>query len=201
MDMKQSNIMTEGHQLQKCNIIIGRFQPITTGHVKCAVAAFEKTGCPTVLCMIDTPEAKVDSRHPFPSSQLIPIYKELFSHSNDKSHIIDIILVKNADVVKTSEILQEKGYQIRSWSCGTDRYDSYSKMAAKYAEKANLPADFEVIEIKRGDDDESATKLRQALRDDDKTTFYRMFPAISLSTRLKTNIYDELRAQLLKVDN
>lgn len=199
--MKKCNIMTESHQLQQCNIIIGRFQPITTGHVKCATTAYEKTGCPTVLCMIETPEAKADDRHPFPSSQLLPIYKELFSGPQDKSHIIDIILVKNADIVKIAEQCRDKGYEIRSWSCGTDRYDSYSKMAEKYAEKAGLPADFEVIEIKRGDDDESATKLRQALRNDDKSTFFRMFPAIHLATRLKVNIYDELRTQLIKIDN
>lgn len=187
--------------MKQVNIIIGRFQPITTGHIKCATVAYEKAEIPTVLCMIETPEAKVDSRHPFPSSQLLPIYKELFSNPQDKSHIVDIVLVKNADIVKIAEQLREKGYEIRSWSCGTDRYDSYSKMAEKYSEKAGLPSDFEVIEIKRGDEDESATKLRQALRDDDKTTFFKMFPAIRLSTRLKINIYDELRAQLLKIDS
>lgn len=184
--------------MKQVNIIIGRFQPITNGHVKCAVQAYEKKGLPTVLCMIDTPEAKVDSRHPFPSTMLLPLYKDLFSKQDN--HIIDIVLVKNADIVKAAEILRDKGYEIGSWSCGTDRADSYSKMAEKYADKARLPAGFEVIEIKRGDDDESATKLRQALRDDDKTTFFRMFPDVHLSTRLKRNIYTELRNQLLSVD-
>ena len=74
-------------------------------------------------------------------------------------------------------------------------------MIEKYAEKAGLPTDFEVIEIKRGDEDESATKLRQALHDDDKSTFFGMFPSIHPSTRLKVNIYDELRTQLLKIDS
>ena len=187
-----SNIM------KQVNIIIGRFQPITNGHLKCAAQAFERHGCPTVLCMIDTPDSKVDARHPFPSSMLLPLYHDLFD-GQEKSHIEDIILVKNADIVKAAEILRDKGYEIRSWSCGTDRVESYTKMAEKYAEKAGLPADFEVIEIKRGDDDESATKLRQALKDDDKTTFFRMFPDIHLSTRLKRNIYAELRDQLLSI--
>ena len=187
-----SNTMTQ------VNIIIGRFQPITNGHVKCAVQAYEKRGLPTVLCMIDTPDAKVDARHPFPSSMLLPLYKDMFD-GQEKSHIVDVVLVKNADIVKAAEILRDKGYEIGSWSCGTDRVDSYSKMAEKYADKAGLPADFEVIEIKRGDDDESATKLRQALRDDDKTTFFRMFPDIHLSTRLKRNVYTELRDQLLSI--
>lgn len=186
--------------MKQVNIIIGRFQPITNGHLKCAMQAYKKHGCPTVLCMIDTPEAGVDARHPFPSTMLLPMYHNLFD-GQEKSHIVDIVLIKNADIVKASEILRGKGYEIRSWSCGTDRVDSYTKMAKKYAEKAGLSPDFEVIEVKRGDDDESATKLRQALRDDDKTTFFRMFPEIHLSTSFKQNIYTELRNQLLSVDN
>lgn len=186
--------------MKQVNIIIGRFQPITNGHVKCTVQAYQKKGLPTVLCMIDTPDSKVDARHPFPSAMLLPLYKDLFD-GKQCQHIIDIVLVKNADIVKAAEILRDKDYEIGSWSCGTDRVDSYSKMAEKYADKAGLPADFEVIEIKRGDDDESATKLRQALRDDDKTTFFKMFPDIRLSARLKRDIYTELRNQLLSVDN
>lgn len=186
--------------MKQVNIIIGRFQPITNGHLKCAMQAYEKRGCPTVLCMIDTPEARVDARHPFPSTMLLPMYHDLFD-GQEKSHIIDIVLIKNADIVKVAEILRDKDYEIRSWSCGTDRVDSYTKMAEKYAEKAGLSPDFEVIEIKRGDDDESATKLRQALRDDDKTAFFRMFPGVHLSTSFKRNVYTELRNQLLSVDN
>lgn len=185
--------------MKQVNIIIGRFQPITKGHLKCAAQAYERHGCPTVLCMIDTPDSKVDARHPFPSSMLLPLYTDMFD-GNEKSHIENIMLVKNADIVKAAEGLRANGYEIRSWSCGTDRVESYTKMAEKYADKAGLPADFEVIEIKRGDDDESATKLRQALRDNDKTTFFRMFPDIRLSARLKRDIYNELREQLLSVD-
>lgn len=188
--------------MKKVNIIIGRFQPITMGHIKCAIQAFDQNGeHRTVLCMIDTPEAKVDERHPFPSSMLLPIYKDMFIKARDKSHCIeDIVLVKNADIVKTSEILREKGYEIVSWSCGTDRVDSYKAMAEKYKDKAGLPDNFKVIEIKRSDEDESATKLRRALMDDDRTTFFKSFPAIHLSTRLERDIYKELREQILKVN-
>lgn len=186
--------------MKQVNIIIGRFQPITTGHIKCAIEAFNKNGGHrTVLCMIDTPEAKVDSRHPFPSSMLMGIYKKLFN-SRDKSHCIeDIILVKNADIVKIAEALAEKGYEPVSWSCGTDRYASYKSMAERYADKAGLPEDFKVIEIKRTDDDVSATKLRAALLADDKKTFFASFPTVHLSARLETDIYKELRTQILKV--
>ena len=189
--------------MKKVNIIVGRFQPITIGHIKCAIEAFDKNGGHrTVLCMIDTPDSKVDARHPFPSSMLLNIYKKLFIGSRDKSHCIeDIILVKNADIVAISEALREKGYEPISWSCGTDRYASYKSMTERYAEKAGLPENFKVIEIKRTDDDVSATKLREALLADDKKTFFTSFPSIHLSARLEMDIYKELRTQILKVLN
>lgn len=184
--------------MEQVNIIIGRFQPITNGHVRCMEQATAKTGCPTIICMIETTDAKVDERHPFPSSMLVPMYKTLFKGNKN---IKDIILVKNANIVAVGEELYKMGYEIRSWVCGTDRVQSYTKMAEKYAEQAHLPENFEVIEIKRGDEDESATKLRQALADDDKRAFFAMFPAIKLSSRLQVNFYEELRKQLLKIKN
>lgn len=186
------------YYMEHVNIIIGRFQPITNGHVRCAEYALSKTGCKSVLLMIDTQSGKVDERHPFPSSMLLPIYKDLFKRS---SLILDILLVKNADIVKAAEICKQHGYIIQSWSCGTDRFDSYSKMAAKYSDQAGLPADFKVIEIKRTDEDESATALRTALLNDDKETFFKMFPSIDISTRIRHNIYEELRNQILAVHN
>lgn len=187
--------------MKQVNIIVGRFQPITIGHIKCAIEAFDKNGeHRTVLCMIDTPDSKVDARHPFPSSMLMPIYKSMFLKSRDKSHCIeDIILVKNADIIKITDTLRAQGYEPISWSCGTDRYDSYVSMVERYKEKAGLTNDFKVIEIKRTDDDVSATKLRKALVDDNQDEFLRNFPAIHLNTRLEHNIYKELRDQILKV--
>lgn len=154
--------------MKQVNIIIGRFQPITMGHIKCAEQAKSKTRCKTVLCMIDTPDNKVDARHPFPSSALLPLYNDLFK---GKGLIEDVVLVKNANIVAVGEELYKRGYEIRSWTCGTDRVSSYSRMASKYSEEAHLAANFELIEVKRTDDDVSATMARNALLNDDRTTF------------------------------
>lgn len=155
----------------RVNIIVGRFQPITKGHLKCIKYIWEKYNTPTVILMIDT---KVpNERHPFTSNILVPMYKELFKSS---PMIADILLVKNADIVTNHELLMSKGYEAKLWVCGTDRYDSYKKLAEKYHDKAGLPNDFEVIEIKRTDEDESATKARQCLIDGDEKGFYKIFP-------------------------
>ena len=181
------------------NITIGRFQPFTNGHMACIDQAYAETGYPTVICMIDTPDTKADEKHPFPSSMLLPIYTELFSKN---SKVVDIVLVKNADIVKIGEMLWDKGYQIGSWSCGTDRLAQYERMSTNYAEKARLTSDFRMVEVKRGDEDISATKVRRALLDDDYKTFVAMTPLTTLRARLAgEECYNTLREQVLKIYN
>lgn len=183
--------------MERINIMIGRFQPLTNGHMACVQEAFIKKGVKTIICMIGVSDEKVDEKHPFPSSMLLPMYQNIF---NKNKMVEDIVLVKNADIVKIGEMLWDMGYEIVSWTCGTDRLSSYQKMAEKYADKAHLPADFEMIEVKRSDEDISATKVRQALIEDDYKYFASMTPLITLQTRLKNvNYYETLRNQILKV--
>ena len=188
--------MTIIDSMKKVNIVIGRFQPFTKGHYACVEAAMKKKNLPTVICIIDTPESKVDERHPFPSDMLTDLYGEFFSHDEK---IVGVVPVKNADIVKIGEELKKHDFEIASWTCGTDRIDSYTKMSTKYKEQAGLSDDFEMIEVYRTDEDVSATKARQALLDDDKKAFYSMIPPVSLSTRLRINLYDHLKKQIDKV--
>ena len=182
--------------MKKVNIVLGRFQPFTKGHYKCVEEAWRQKNLPSVICIINTPENKVDERHPFPSDMLIDLYKDWFD-ADEK--IESIILVPNADIVKIAEELKKHRYQIGSWTCGTDRIKDYTRISTNYKEQAELSDDFEMIEVKRGDDDISATKARQALKDDDRTEFNKLVPVIHLGTRLKNDIFAILRDQLLKV--
>ena len=160
--------------MKQVNITIGRFQPFTLGHLKCVEGPWQDRGLPTVIAMIETPDAKVDVKHPFPSSKLLPLYKKAFKNNE---MIADVILVKNADIVKLGETLKNMGYEIASWSCGTDRIESYGKMASKYHDQAGLADDFEMYEVKRGDEDISATKVRAAIKADDIKTYKSMMPS------------------------
>ena len=146
--------------MKRINIIIGRFQPFTKGHMKCVLEAWNKLKVPTVVVMIDTPDDKVDEKHPFLSSLTLPLYNTLFE---DYKEIEGVILSKNANIVTIGEQLYNMGYEICCWTCGTDRYDSYEKMAFKYKDKAHLSDDFQLLEIKRSDEDISATKVRECL--------------------------------------
>lgn len=169
--------------IMRVNIIIGRFQPITTGHLKCMEEAYKK-GFKTVICMIET--VNPDKRHPFPSNMLF----DLYDYTN-VPFIEDIILVKSADIVKIGQTLKEKGYEIASWTCGTDRYKDYKRMTDKYAEQAELSNDFELIEIPRTDEDVSATKVRKALIEHDVSTFNSLYPFDN-----KVEAYEVLEKQI-----
>lgn len=182
--------------MKHVNLMIGRFQPFTTGHYKCVEEAMKQKGLPTVVAMINTTMEKVDEKHPFPSSLTLPLYNDLFK--KDKN-LEKFILVSNADIVKISEAFAKEGYQIASWTCGTDRIDSYTRMSEKYHDQANLADDFEMIEIFRTGDDVSATKVRKALIDGDKKAFYSMVPMVHLSARLKNDYYEVLKEQIDKV--
>ena len=157
--------------MEKVNIIIGRFQPFTLGHLKCAQEAQRRLGVKSVLLVINT--IKQDARHPFLTKQIEKILDKM---CKEEPTLTGYVLVKNADIVKNVEILREAGYEPVSWTCGTDRYAQYETMVKKYGKDIDLDDNFEVIEVKRGDEDISATAVRQALRDNDEDTYIGLVP-------------------------
>lgn len=181
--------------MKRVNIVVGRFQPFTAGHYVCVETAKKLKGLSTVICMINTPESKVDKRHPFTTDLLLYLYNELFSSD---PYIEKVVPVKNADIVAIGEELRRYGYEIAAWTCGTDRYDTYSAMASKYHDKAGLTDDFEVIEVKRTDEDISATKARSYLLEDDKQAFFSMMPR---SVKPSNEFFYSLKEQIDKVYN
>lgn len=176
--------------MQKVNIMIGRFQPFTAGHYKCVEAAKNKKNLKTVICMIDVAEDKIDKKHPFPSDMLIKLYSKFF---NSDSNIADVVLVKSADIVSIGKLLNSLGYKPASWTCGTDRYEDYSKLAERYHDQAMLSDDFEVIEIARSDEDISATKARSCLLDNNFDGFKSLMPnGISDLDQLFSSLKDQI---------
>lgn len=167
------------------NILVGRFQPLTAGHIKCVEYLSKNVGknLPTIVCMIETKgidkkTGKIDPKRPFPTELFIQNYKDIIS---DSVGIEDIELIKSADIVKIKEQLESKGYNIVSWTCGSDRYNDYKRMVDRYA------PEIELIEIPRTDEDISATKARSALMEDDEEEFLRLF--IPLKTIKQKMIY------------
>lgn len=164
-------------ELIKCNITVGRFQPFTEGHMKMVEAGFKENGLGCVILQI--PNTKNDSKHPF-SDELIKEEIKFIIDDQDNSHkvILDHFYIKNADIAKIAQVCHENGYEPVMWLCGTDRYASYSKQAdtEKYKVANDMLMEFKAFEVKRTDDDTSATKVREAIKNDDFTTYMKMMP-------------------------
>lgn len=181
--------------MQRVNLIVGRFQPFTKGHYFLVEAARRQKNLPSVICMIDT---KVpDEKHPFPTTMLTSLYNDFFFNDD---YVIETIPVADANIVANGKLLKKMGYEIASWTCGSDRLPSYSKMANKYHDEAGLADDFEMIEVPRNeksDDNISATKVRNALLNNDRVTFDRLMPEGSVLDL--DNMYSVLKNQIEKV--
>ena len=66
-------------------------------------------------------------------------------------------------------------------------------MATNYHDKAQLTDDLKLLEVVRGDEDISATKVRSALRQDDEREFKSMTP------KSLHSMYKRLRDEILEI--
>lgn len=162
--------------MTKVNIVVGRFQPFTLGHQSIVEALFKENGLPTVVCCISN--KKFDSRHPFPDDL---IKTELETCYKSQKFFQDVIFIKSANIVEIGEELKKRNYEAHLWGCGVDRKTSYEKMASNPKYTVNFPEDFKVFALSRDDSSEgidgiSATKVREAIKNNDKESFKKMMP-------------------------
>lgn len=145
--------------MEKVNIIVGRFQPFTLGHLKCIEEIYKQNGCRTAILIAGS---KIDERHPFNEKIIDKMFKTI--KREYKHLIVDVFHVKNADIVLNTELLRKNRYEPVSWVCGTDRFQPYNNMVIKYSDKADLTPNFNVFCINRPTDAISATSARNALK-------------------------------------
>lgn len=153
-------------------ILVGRFQPLTKGHLKCVQQVWGLYKLPTLLCIIDVPMEKTNTKHPFPTDILIPMYSEFLK--NDK-RVAGILSIKSADIVRLTEQCRECGFEPTLWVCGSDRYSDYERQVDRYKEKAGLDPSFRCVEINRTATDISATRAREKLKEEDEIGFLKIF--------------------------
>jgi hypothetical protein len=90
-------------------------------------------------------------------------------------------------------------YEPVLWGTGTDRMKAYGYMVNndKYRDELGVLPEFGLYEIQRGDDDISATKVRQSLLDNNVKEFNKMTPNSlhsmfnDLKQKLETSIANE----------
>lgn len=145
----------------------------------------------TIILVISVSEDNINDRHPFSDNVMsdeFNLIKEIYS-----DEIEDIIYVKSADICAWGELLKQRGYQASVWLTGSDEFNQYKIMAIKVPEyeeynrnnrdfKDACTKSFYVEEIIRDCNSSdftetiSATKVRQALLDNNKNEFIKMMP-------------------------
>lgn len=159
--------------MKKVNICLGRFMPFTKGHYKMIEYGLKYNNLPTVIFMISN--KKMDNKHPF-SDELIQ--KEMDMLKKSLKGIENTVYVSSADIVKLGQWCYENNYEPQLWITGSDRLAAYKRQAAnpKYKDLGHLPYSFTTLEVPRTDDDISATKVREAISNNDIDTFKKMMP-------------------------
>lgn len=196
--MDKQTAINEGYT--PVNIIVGRFQPLTTGHIKCAEEVYKKTGMKSVLCMIYNHTSKINQVKPFSSEMLSYMYANIIA-TNAYPFIEGFITVQSADIIKNNQILKKNGYIAASWSCGSDRAEAYNKMVKKYAKDADLLNNFKVYEIKRTQESISATHIRYYIATNDFENFLKYTPFKVLNRQEARKCFDKLMTYSMKVLN
>lgn len=159
--------------MKKVNICLGRFMPFTKGHYKMIEYGLKHNGLPTVIFMISN--KKMDKKHPF-SDELI--HKEMDMLKKSLKGIENTVYVSSADIVKLGQWCYENNYEPQFWITGSDRLAAYKRQAEnpKYQDLGHFPSSFTTLEVPRTDEDISATKVREAIMNDDLDTYKKMMP-------------------------
>ena len=152
---------------------LGRFMPFTKGHYKMIEYGLKHNGLPTVIFMISN--KKMDKKHPF-SDELMQ--KEMDMLKKSLKGIENTVYVSSADIVKLGQWCYENNYEPQLWITGSDRLVAYKRQAEnpKYQDLGHFPSSFTTLEVPRTDEDISATKVREAIANNDLDLFKKMMP-------------------------
>ncbi len=158
--MKKYKICINEAKDDSVGVYLGRFQPVTKAH-EMILKTLGKNHKKAVVFLVKAKKAD-PKKNPFDEKLQIEMIKSVAPKN------VAVEVIPTGFFIGPINDMKETAYTLY---CGSDRVDSYKKMT-KYAEDREVS----VSEIKRTDDDISATKVRQALKDDDKKTFEKMTP-------------------------
>ena len=155
------------------NMFVGRFQPFTLGHVKVFEKMYKENGLPVVVYMVRGGKADPEKR-PFDED----MQQAMFSKMKKQYPFLEASFVVPNGAIDTMFAAARPTYEPMMWGYGTDRKKSYGAMINKQSYRDDLGVDpsFKGFEIKRGEENISASKVRNALKIDDERTFKKMTP-------------------------
>lgn len=156
---------------KKVNIFVGRFQPFTLGHAKVFETLHRENKLPVVVLIVRSGKSP-DAKAPFDEDTQM----RLFAAMTKEYKFLEAIFVTTNAAIDSIFNSLRPAYEPVLWGTGTDRFSSYSKMIKRYKDELNALDELEAYEIKRGDEDISATKVRNSLLIGDQDTFKKMVP-------------------------
>jgi len=176
-------------------LVFGRFNPPTTGHKKLLDTAKGISGENDFR--IYPSRSHDPKKNPLDPSTKIKFMKQMFADYEEE-------IVNEKDMKTIFDVLmtaQEEGYKEVTIVVGSDRLGEFKNLAQKY--NGDL-YDFENISVVPGgtrDSDAegvegmSASKIRKAVKDDDRKAFERGIPS-SIGDEEITNLWNELKRSM-----
>jgi cytidyltransferase-like protein len=160
-------------------VVQGRFQPPTLGHLKAIEQAYKKFKKPVAIVLVKGGKSKI----PFDEKIQKKVFKAMLGS------IPHIFVDEDSGFIGNFiDKLRKDNKEPIAIFTGSDRVKSYEAQIDRYVEKLNL--NIKVHEIVRGDEDVSATKVRNALKDDDFEAFKK------LTHKNVHKMFKELQAKL-----
>ena len=151
------------------NIIVGRFQPPTLGHIKLLRKLNAQNSLPCVVVQVRSNSGK--NQH-FDDQLITKIWMDIAKQYN---FIEGVKETTTGFLVPVLNALRPQ-YEPVLWGTGTDRYKDYVRMIDRYGPECNCLEDFRPFEVKRGGKNISATKVREALIAGSEKEFKKLTP-------------------------
>jgi cytidyltransferase-like protein len=174
IDNSKSGVVAEKEEkkdLKDVNLLVGRFQPFHNGHLKMAKFLKEKNDFPSVAVIV-YPGHNKSGKSPFKEDT---IKKYMDGIVRDESEIADYIIVQRGLIGSAIVKLLEKGYKPHLIGAGEDRIDDYTKQL-EYVKKSEIGEEMKDLKLIKTPRVTSATKVREAISDDDYQEVKRLVP-------------------------
>ena len=150
----------------KIAVFQGRLNPPTKAHTEIIPNQMKKAGLPVVLFLVKGKKSD-PKKNPLKLQEQLKMIKKSAGNKINKIFVIDNGFI--GELVNTAR--NNDMEPVEMWT-GTDRLQTYKAQAKKYKDTWNM--NLKVKEIKRGKENISATKVREAAKEGDFETFKKM---------------------------
>ena len=168
-------VKTVKHGKKMVNMFVGRFQPFTLGHAKVVKQMHEQNGYPVVIFLVKAKNKKKEDAFKRPYDEQTQL--EMLNNLKKELPIEHVYIIPTAAIDVMFNEMRPK-YEPVLWGTGTDRMKVYGYQVDRqeYRDDLNVLPEFGLYEIKRTGENISATKVRNAMLDDDFKAFKKMTP-------------------------